>query len=253
MKKINLLISTFFGNGYISKIPGTFTSLTTTIILYFSFEILQYQNLNYILILYSIIFFYSFYAVMDSETEFINKDPRQIVIDEVLGQSMPIIFIVYLIFPRTEINFKLFETSTNNLGIPDKISLGSFEDISNSDESVFIFTPQNTEEIKKYYFRVKVFNIIDENKNWVSADGNELIKRYSKNIKIDLEQSSKKTYGKIIILPHEKKWLPKLANHSYKNQQIIKNLFDNLSFSNQKNRKPKNYRHLCCIRKNMYT
>tara|TARA_Y100000996_G_scaffold331552_1_gene267804 strand:+ start:2240 stop:2731 length:492 start_codon:yes stop_codon:yes gene_type:complete len=96
MKKINLLISTFFGNGYISKIPGTFTSLTTTIILYFSFEILQYQNLNYILILYSIIFFYSFYAVMDSETEFINKDPRQIVIDEVLGQSMPIILIVYL-------------------------------------------------------------------------------------------------------------------------------------------------------------
>tara|TARA_Y100001970_G_C14196305_1_gene838316 strand:- start:861 stop:1352 length:492 start_codon:yes stop_codon:yes gene_type:complete len=96
MKKINLLISTFFGNGYISKIPGTFTSLTTSIILYFFFEILQYQNLNYILILYSIIFFYSFYAVMDSETEFINKDPRQIVIDEVLGQSMPIILIVYL-------------------------------------------------------------------------------------------------------------------------------------------------------------
>ena len=34
--------------------------------------------------------------VMDSETEFDNKDPRQIVIDEVLGQAMPLIFIVYL-------------------------------------------------------------------------------------------------------------------------------------------------------------
>jgi len=33
---------------------------------------------------------------MDSETEFDNKDPRQIVIDEVLGQAMPLIFIVYL-------------------------------------------------------------------------------------------------------------------------------------------------------------
>ena len=33
---------------------------------------------------------------MDSETEFDNKDPRQIVIDEVLGQAMPLILIVYL-------------------------------------------------------------------------------------------------------------------------------------------------------------
>ena len=96
MKRINLLISTFFGNGYISKVPGTFTSISTLIILYILFEVLQFNNLNYILILYSIIFFYSFYAVMDSETEFDNKDPRQIVIDEVLGQAMPLIFIVYL-------------------------------------------------------------------------------------------------------------------------------------------------------------
>ena len=114
MKKINVLISTFFGNGYISKIPGTFTSLSTLIILYILFEVLEFKNLNYILILYllfevlnfknlnyililySIIFFYSFYAVMDSETEFENKDPRQIVIDEVLGQAMPLILIVYL-------------------------------------------------------------------------------------------------------------------------------------------------------------
>ena len=96
MKKINLLISTFFGNGYVSFIPGTLTSLSTLIILYVFFEVFNFKNLNYILILYSIIFFYSFYAVMDSEMEFDNKDPRQIVIDEVLGQAMPLIFIVYL-------------------------------------------------------------------------------------------------------------------------------------------------------------
>ena len=96
MKKFNVLISTFFGNGYVSKLPGTFTSLSTLIILYILFEILEFKNLNYILILYSIIFFYSFYAVMDSETEFEIKDPKQIVIDEVLGQAIPLIFIVYL-------------------------------------------------------------------------------------------------------------------------------------------------------------
>ncbi len=95
-KKINLLVSTFFGYGHLTKIPGTLTSLVTTIFLYISFEILNYKELNFIIIMYSIIFFYSFYAVMDSETEFDNKDPRQIVIDEVLGQAMPIILIVYL-------------------------------------------------------------------------------------------------------------------------------------------------------------
>ena len=108
MKKINLLISTFFGNGYISFIPGTLTSLSTLVILYILFEILNYNNLNYILILYSIIFFYSFYAVMDSETEFEKKDPRQIVIDEVLGQAMPVILIVYL-------------SSKNQINIPVEI------------------------------------------------------------------------------------------------------------------------------------
>ena len=95
-KKINLLIATFFGYGHLTKIPGTLTSLVTTFFLYIFFEILNYRELNFILIMYSIIFFYSFYAVMDSETTFDNKDPRQIVIDEVLGQAMPIILIVYL-------------------------------------------------------------------------------------------------------------------------------------------------------------
>ena len=46
--------------------------------------------------MYYLLFFYSFYAVKDSESEFNDKDPRQIVIDEVLGQSMPLILLLYL-------------------------------------------------------------------------------------------------------------------------------------------------------------
>ena len=46
------------------------------------------------------------------ETEFENKDPRQIVIDEVLGQAMPLILIVYLslnlIRSRWNILFNIF-------------------------------------------------------------------------------------------------------------------------------------------------
>tara|TARA_B100000575_G_C22968606_1_gene559221 strand:+ start:402 stop:893 length:492 start_codon:yes stop_codon:yes gene_type:complete len=96
MKKINLLISTFFGYGYISIIPGTITSFVTTVFIYIAYEILGYADLKFSIMFFLALFFYSFYAVKDSESEFKNKDPRQIVIDEVLGQSMPLILILYL-------------------------------------------------------------------------------------------------------------------------------------------------------------
>ena len=96
MKKINLLISTFFGYGYLTKIPGTITSLVTTIFIYVAYEYLGYTDLKFSIIFFLLLFFYSFYAVKDSESEFKNKDPRQIVIDEVLGQAMPLIFLLYL-------------------------------------------------------------------------------------------------------------------------------------------------------------
>ena len=96
MKKINLLISTFFGYGYLTKMPGSLTSLVTTIFIYIAYEYLEYTDLKFSIILFFILFFYSFYAVKDTESEFVNKDPRQIVIDEVLGQSMPLILLLYL-------------------------------------------------------------------------------------------------------------------------------------------------------------
>ena len=96
MKKINVLISTFFGYGYLTKIPGTIASAVTTVFLYITYEVLGYNDLKFSIIFFILLFFYSFYAVKDSEVEFENKDPRQIVIDEVLGQSMPIILLLYL-------------------------------------------------------------------------------------------------------------------------------------------------------------
>jgi phosphatidylglycerophosphatase A len=96
MKKINVLISTFFGCGYLTKIPGTVTSLVTTLFIYIAYEYLGYTNLKFSIIFFIFLFFYSFYAVKDSESEFKNKDPRQIVIDEVLGQAMPLVLLLYL-------------------------------------------------------------------------------------------------------------------------------------------------------------
>ena len=96
MKKINVLVSTFFGNGYLTKIPGTIASAITVILIYIAYEILGYTDLKFSIIFFILLFIYSFYAVKDSESEFKNKDPRQIVIDEVLGQSMPLILLLYL-------------------------------------------------------------------------------------------------------------------------------------------------------------
>jgi phosphatidylglycerophosphatase A len=108
MKKINVLISTFFGYGYLTKIPGTVASFVTTLFIYIAFEILDYTDLKFSLILFIIVFFYSFYAVKDAESEFEKKDPGQIVIDEVLGQAMPLILLLYL-------------NQTNQISIPIEI------------------------------------------------------------------------------------------------------------------------------------
>ena len=96
MKKINVLLSTFFGYGYLTKIPGTVASAVTAVFIYIAYEILGYTDFKFSIIFFILLFFYSFYAVKDSESEFKNKDPRQIVIDEVLGQSMPLILLLYL-------------------------------------------------------------------------------------------------------------------------------------------------------------
>ena len=96
MKKINVLISTFFGCGYLTKMPGTVTSFITAIFIYIAYEHLEYNDFKFSLIFFILLFFYSFYAVKDAESEFKNKDPRQIVIDEVLGQAMPLILLIYL-------------------------------------------------------------------------------------------------------------------------------------------------------------
>ena len=96
MKKINVLISTFFGYGYLTKMPGTVASLVTTIFIYVAYEYLGYTDLKFSIIFFFILLVYSFYAVKESESEFKNKDPRQIVIDEVLGQAMPLVLLLYL-------------------------------------------------------------------------------------------------------------------------------------------------------------
>ena len=89
IKSFNSLFVTMFGLGKIKFIPGTFGSLATTIILFYLFHILNISS-NIILIVLIIIFIYSFVAVESHIKNSENKDPREIIIDEFLGQSIPI-------------------------------------------------------------------------------------------------------------------------------------------------------------------
>jgi phosphatidylglycerophosphatase A len=89
IKTFNSLFVTMLGLGKIKFIPGTFGSLATTIILYYLFHTLNISP-NIILIGLIIIFIYSFYAVSSHIKNSENKDPSEIIIDELLGQSIPI-------------------------------------------------------------------------------------------------------------------------------------------------------------------
>ena len=89
INKINFLFVTLFGIGKIKKIPGSLASLVTTLFLFFLFHILNISP-NIVLISVIIIFFISLYTVNIFIKNLENKDPKEVVIDEFIGQSIPL-------------------------------------------------------------------------------------------------------------------------------------------------------------------
>ena len=89
IKRLNTLFVTMFGLGKLPKIPGTFGSLATIAILYILFHILNLSS-NLIFIGLIIIFIFSFSAITTHIKDNENKDPKEIIIDEFIGQSIPI-------------------------------------------------------------------------------------------------------------------------------------------------------------------
>ena len=104
-KKIGKLIVTMFGVGLIKYFPGTFGSLVTASLYYFFYVI----KINYFLLL-SInffLFFYSIWMINNLVGEFEEVDAKEIVIDEFLGQSIPILFF-YIIFYEGSVSNTFF-------------------------------------------------------------------------------------------------------------------------------------------------
>ena len=104
-ENFNKYFVTMLGLGKFSKIPGTIASFVTTTILFFYFHIFFFSKSLFLLFLL-IITIYAFVAVDYYIKSKQNKDPKEIVIDEFIGQSIPIF--IYEISHGTE---KIFEDS----------------------------------------------------------------------------------------------------------------------------------------------
>ena len=89
IKTLNYLFVTCFGIGSFRYAPGTITSLVTTVFLFSLFHIINLPS-NIILFILVLVFIYSFYAVSHYIKNNENKDPKEVVVDEFIGQSIPI-------------------------------------------------------------------------------------------------------------------------------------------------------------------
>ena len=89
IKKFNSIFVTMFSLGRIGFIPGTFGSLVTVIFLFVCFHILNISS-YIILIILVIALAYSFIAIKNYTENNENKDPGEIIIDEFIGQAIPI-------------------------------------------------------------------------------------------------------------------------------------------------------------------
>jgi len=90
IKKLNLFFLTFFMIGKIKYAPGTFASLATCLLF---LTLINIINITFFFLITLIIFFYSFVAINNSFDVFDSEDPQEIVIDEVVGQMMPLLAI----------------------------------------------------------------------------------------------------------------------------------------------------------------
>ena len=109
IKKLNYYFITLFVFGdSIEKYRGTWASLFTTLFLFFVIYIIKIPVLI-VSILILAIFIYSFFAIKSCLNNFKSEDPQEIVIDEFIGQSIPIILYELFHFDRANSNTEVLQ------------------------------------------------------------------------------------------------------------------------------------------------
>ena len=107
IKKINIMFLSMFAIGQSKYAPGTVASFITSLIFIFLFN---FQiNILFLIISVCLIFIYSVYAIDLFENLFSEIDSREIVIDEFIGQAIPILTI-YGFLERQDIGYFIIYT-----------------------------------------------------------------------------------------------------------------------------------------------
>ena len=97
MKNFTKYFATLFGIGFIPLAPGTLGSLFAIFIWYVFIDLF---SIFYFIILFLFVLSVSFYFTDIYLDNYKKKDPSEVIVDEFLGQSIPLLFIV---------NFNIYE------------------------------------------------------------------------------------------------------------------------------------------------
>ena len=97
MKNFTKYFATLFGIGFIPLAPGTFGSLLAILIWYVFIDLF---SIFYFIALFLFVLSVSFYLTDIYLDNYKKKDPSEVIVDEFLGQSIPLLFIV---------NFNIYE------------------------------------------------------------------------------------------------------------------------------------------------
>ena len=97
MKNFTKYFATLFGIGFISIAPGTLGSLFAIFIWYIFIDLF---SIFYFVVLFLFVLSVSFYFTNIYLNNYKNSDPPEVIVDEFLGQSIPLLFIV---------NFNVYE------------------------------------------------------------------------------------------------------------------------------------------------
>lgn len=148
--------------------------------------------------------------------------------------TIPLIILIFFLFPRYDLNIKLFKSTKNNLGIPEKLELGSFSNISNNQDVVFLYNNNTKKKREPIYFRVKIFDLIDTNKTWVTTPIKTLNMKYNNDYKIKISNIISNKKHKLIIYPNDKNWLPTLKNFKYESIMVLNDYLSETAVSKKK-------------------
>jgi phosphatidylglycerophosphatase A len=107
IKQLNIFILTMFGIGNSKYAPGTAASFVTCLF-YIWFYTLQI-NIIFLILFVFLIFILSVYVIDYLKSSFSEIDAKEIVIDEFVGQSIPILT-VYNFVERNNLNHFIFYT-----------------------------------------------------------------------------------------------------------------------------------------------